>query len=324
MAPCHKDGILCHKYGIFCQYAILLACCAILRHIEPYLWHIMQYFRLFYRFYRHVVWFSHDVHGKMADSGAAVAADADAAALGTQIQIGTVGMPGSVKPQDDVVSVFGLGGLSETSAVRQPAASIIEGENFGDAAEERDDSEKQGASKGRTVNLPLMSSTHGDDSSKSPEYDRSPPHEGDRGVDSSPLGNADAEEAGQTVGKVGIVYPLGGEEADAVNYPVGASLLAKALGATVYPFTDKQSLFRAIEKAVADQVDTLFLIGHGSENGSFGPSPNERLKTTAAEVVSKLLRAKLTQVVLVCCCAGTIALKYSMQVCGRTHDIAWP
>ena len=282
----------------------------------------MPYFRLFYRFYRHVVWFSHDVHGKMADSGAAVAADADAAALGTQI--GTVGMPGSVKSQDDVVSVSGLGGLSETSAVRQPAASNIEGENFGDAAEERDDSEKQGASKGRTVNLPLMSSTHGDDSSKSPEYDRSPPHEGARGVDSSPLGNADAEEAGQTVGRVGIVYPLGGEEADAVNYEVGASLLAKALGATVYPFTDKQSLFRAIEKAGADSVDTLFLIGHGSENGSFGPSPNERLKTTAAEVVSKLLSAKPTQVVLVCCCAGTIAAKYSTQVCGRTHDIAWP
>ena len=217
MAPCHKDGILCHKYGIFCQYAILLAYCAILRHIDAIL---VAYYAILPPFLpilsaRRVV--SHDVHGKMADSGAAVAADADAAALGTQIQIGTVGMPGSVKPQDDVVSVFGLGGLSETSAVRQPAASIIEGENFGDAAEERDDSEKQGASKGRTANLPLTSSTHGDDSSKSPEYDRSPPHEGDRGVDSSPLGNADAEEAGQTVGKVGIVYPLGGEEADAVN-----------------------------------------------------------------------------------------------------------
>ena len=181
---------------------------------------------------------------------------------------------------------------------------------------------QQGASKGRTTKLPLTSSTRGDDSSKSPQYDKPPPHEGDSGVDISAVGNADAEEAGRTVGKVGIVYPLGGEETDAVNYPVGASLLSKALGATVYPFTDKQSLFRAIEKAGADQVDTLFLIGHGSENGSFGPSPNERLKTTAAEVVSKLLRAKLTHVVLVCCCAGTIAEKYLTQVCGRTHDIA--
>ena len=189
------------------------------------------------------------------------------------------------------------------------------------AAEARDDWKKEGASKGGTTNLPLTSS---DDSPKSPQYVKPPPHEGDSGVDISAGGNADAEEAGRTGGTVGIVYPSGGEETDAVNYPVGASLLSKALGATVYPFTDKQSLFRAIEKAGADQVDTLFLIGHGSENGSFGPSPNERLKTTAAEVVSKLLRAKLTQVVLVCCCAGTIALKYSMQVCGRTHDIAWP
>ena len=223
----------------------------------------MPYLRHIHRFYRH--WFSHDVHGKMADSGAAVAADAYA------------------------------------------------------AAEARDDSEKQGASKGRTTKLPLTSS---DDSPKSPQYAVPTPHEWDSGVYIPAVVNADAEEAGRTGGTVGIVYPLGGEETDAVNYPVGALLLAKALGATVYPFTDKQSLFRAIEKAVADQVDTLFLIGHGSENGSFGPSPNERLKTTAAEVVSKLLRAKLTQVVLVCCCAGTIALKYSMQVCGRTHDIA--
>jgi hypothetical protein len=189
------------------------------------------------------------------------------------------------------------------------------------AAEARDDSEKQGASKGRTTKLPLTSS---DDSPKSPQYAVPTPHEWDSGVYIPAVVNADAEEAGRTGGTVGIVYPLGGEETDAVNYPVGAALLSKALGATVYPFTDKQSLFRAIEKAGADQVDTLFLIGHGSENGSFGPSPNERLKTTAAEVVSKLLRAKLTQVVLVCCCAGTIALKYSMQVCGRTHDIAWP
>ena len=270
MAQCHKDGIICHKYGIlchtcgiFCQYAILLAYYAILWHIMPYLWHIMPYLRHIHRFYRH--WFSHDVHGKMADSGAAVAADAYA------------------------------------------------------AAEARDDSKKQGASKGRTTKLPLTSS---DDSPKSPQYAKPPPHEGDSGVYISAVVNADAEEAGRTGGTVGIVYPLGGEEADAVNYEVGALLLAKALGATVYPFTDKQSLFRAIEKAGADQVDTLFLIGHGSENGSFGPSPNERLKTTAAEVVSKLLRAKLTQVVLVCCCAGTIAAKYSMQVCGRTHDIA--
>ena len=135
-------------------------------------------------------------------------------------------------------------------------------------------------------------------------------------------GDDDAEEVGRTGSYVRIVYPLGGEEADAVNYHAGALLLAKALDASLVTFTDKQSLFRAIEEAGADQVDTLFLIGHGSENGSFGPSPNERLKANASEVVSKLLLAKLTHVVLACCCAGTIAEKYSKQVCGRTHDIA--
>jgi hypothetical protein len=286
----------------------------------PYLWHIFPLLRHIHRFYRHS--FSHDVHGKMADSGAADAAEAGHAALGARIQIRKVDVPESAEPQRDGVSVFGLGGLSETPAVQQPAASNIEGEDLGAAAEELDDSDQQGSPKGRAATPPPMSGTCGDDPQKSPEYDLPAPHHGDSGVDISAVGNADAEKAGRTVGKVGIVSPLGGEETDAVNYQVGASLLSKALGATVYPFTDTQSLFRAIEIASAEHVDVLFLIGHGSANGSFGPSPNERFKTNAALVVSKLLLAKLTHVVLVCCCAGTIADKYLKQVCGRTHDIA--
>ena len=259
----------------------------------------------------------------MEGSGAAVAAEAGHAAHDARIQIPPVGMPvESAKPQPDGDGVSGLDDLPETDAVGQPAASNIEGEDLGAALGERDCSDQQGSPTAFTTKLSPKSDTRVDDSPKSPLYDKPLPHHGDSGIYISARGNDDAEEEGRTVRKVGIVYPLGGEETDAVNYQAGASLLAKALGATVYPFTDKKSLFRAIETAAADQVHTLFLIGHGSENGSFGPSPNERLKANASEVVSKLLLAKITHVVLACCCAGTIAEKYLTQVCGRTHDIA--
>ena len=98
---------------------------------------------------------------------------------------------------------------------------------------------------------------------------------------------------------VGIVYPSRDVTTDAVNYEAGVLLLATVfVGANVYIFTDKHSLLHAIDQDGSDQVDTLMLIGHGSENGSFGPSVNVLLSAKAAEVVSKLLLAKITHVVL--------------------------
>ena len=196
----------------------------------------MPYLRHIHRFYRHS--FSHDVHGKMEGSGAAVAAEAGHAALGARIQIRTVSTPGRAKPQRDGDSVSGLDVLSETPAVRQPAASNIEGEDLGAAAEERDGSDQQGSPKAFTTKLSPTSDTRGDNFPKSPLNDKPLPHHGDSGVYISARGNDDAEEEGRTVRKVGIVSPLGGERTDAVNYQAGASLLSTALGATpAHPHT---------------------------------------------------------------------------------------
>ena len=140
----------------------------------------MPYLRHIHRFYRHS--FSHDVHGKMEGSGAAVAAEAGHAALGARIQIRPAGMPESAKPQRDGDSVSGLDVLSETPAVRQPAASNIEGEDLGAAAEERDGSDQQGSSQGHMTTLLPTSGTRDDDSPKSPQYDLAPPQNGDSGV----------------------------------------------------------------------------------------------------------------------------------------------
>ena len=245
----------------------------------------------------------------MDGSGAPVAAETGPGSRDTQV---TIPMGGTSELQGDKVSGSKLNVLPELHAGQQPVASNIGGEDLSASKGLRDDSDQQGSPQGHQSPLSSTSGTGGDGSQESSLYSHGPPQHGDSGVYMSAGANDDAEEVARTGSKVRIVYPEGGEETDAVNYAVGALLLAKALGATVDTFTEKQSLFQAIEQAGADQVvDTLFLIGHGSENGSFGPSPNERLQANAAMVVPKLLLAKL----LLCLLSSALA---EMPTCSFT------
>ena len=92
----------------------------------------------------------------MADSGAAVAAETDPAAVGTQIQNLTVGTPEIAQPQGDEVNFSGPVVLSQPSAGQQPAACNFGGEDLGAAAKERDDSDQQRSPQGHTPSLTPM------------------------------------------------------------------------------------------------------------------------------------------------------------------------
>ena len=54
----------------------------------------------------------------------------------------------------------------------------------------------------------------------------------------------------------------------------------------VSAFDERDSLRAAIEQAGVEGVDTLMLMGHGYENGSFGASEREASSTTIGPVVS--------------------------------------
>ena len=101
---------------------------------------------------------------------------------------------------------------------------------------------------------------------------------------------------------------------DLPDYEYGVGLLRTLLNCNSYGFKDMATL-NADVQSLKGSVDMIIYVGHGdNKNGKFGTKTKSQ---TGYYHVQNLLNAEVHTVVLLCCCAGTVAKNWYTQVSSR-------